>query len=100
MSLNSSGDPAARIQRRTLRLLALAQIFSGLGNGAVVSVGSLLAAQLSGDDAWAGTATTAMTLGAAFAAIPLARMAALRGRRQALTFGLMIATSGALLIIL
>lgn len=99
MSLSSPGNPA-QIQRRTLRLLVFAQIFSGLGNGAVVSVGSLLAAQLSGDDAWAGTATTAMTLGAAFAAIPLARLAALRGRRQALAFGLMIAASGSLLIIL
>lgn len=81
-------------------LLSLAQIFSGVGAGAVVSVGSLLAVKLSGSTSWGGSVTTVMTLGAAIASMPLARRALVHGRRKTLAGGLMVAACGALMMIL
>lgn len=88
------------VRRRTVLLLASAQAMSGLAAGSVVSVGSLLAVQMSGSRAWAGSVTTASTLGAALAALLLARTALLHGRRVALTSGLAVASVGALGIVL
>jgi len=85
-----------RIQRRTIVLLSLAQIFSGLATGAALSVGSLLAVELSGSEAWAGSVTVSVTLGAAVASALLMRLAIARGRRFALSTGLLVATAGAL----
>ncbi|WMY77904.1 MFS transporter [Citricoccus sp. I39-566] len=81
--------PRARdAQRRAVRVLGAAQVFSGLGNGATLSLGSILAVDLSGAESSAGLANTAMTLGSAAVSIPLAGVAARRGRRVALGFGL------------
>ncbi|BAS17943.1 major facilitator superfamily protein [Arthrobacter sp. Hiyo8] len=71
-------DPAA-VQRRTVRLLSTAQLLSGVGNGATLSIGSLLAVQLSGSSAWAGSVTTILTLAGAVTALPLAGLAERRG---------------------
>lgn len=90
----------ARVQRRTVVLLSLAQIFSGIGTGVVVSVGSLLAVDLSGSEAWAGSVATVMTLGAAFASVWISRIAFARGRRPALVSGLLIAAGGTGVIVL
>ncbi|MCB5280678.1 hypothetical protein BJQ89_00400 [Arthrobacter sp. ES1] len=91
-------DPQ-RVQRRTVWVLSTAQLLSGVGSGASLSVGSLLAVQLSGSNAWAGAVTTTMTLGAAAAALPLAGLAGRRGRRGSLVTGLLAAMAGALLVI-
>ncbi|TQS91456.1 MFS transporter [Arthrobacter sp. TS-15] len=91
-------DPQ-RVQRRTVFLLSSAQLLSGVGNGATLSIGSLLAVDLSGSEAWAGSITTVLTLAAAIAALPLARLAEARGRRVGLVTGLVAAMVGALLII-
>ena len=91
-------DPQ-RVQRRTVWVLSTAQLLSGIGSGASLSVGSLLAVQLSGSNAWAGSVTTTMTLGAAAAALPLAGLAGRRGRRISLVTGLLAAMAGALLVI-
>ncbi|MDO5712025.1 MAG: MFS transporter [Micrococcales bacterium] len=90
----------AQIQRRTIALLSLAQVFSGVGTGVVVSVGSLLAVDLSGSEALAGSVTTVMTLGAAFASVAISRVAFARGRRPALVSGLAAAALGTLVIVL
>jgi MFS family permease len=87
------------IQRKTVRVLTAGQVFSGFGLGSTLSIGSLLALQLSGTTAWAGAAATFSTLGAAAWAIPLARRAYARGRRVALATGAAIAITGASLII-
>ena len=89
-----------RVQRRTVVVLSAAQLLSGVGSGASLSVGSLLAVQLSGSNAWAGSVTTTMTLAAALTALPLAGLAGRRGRRAALVTGLLSAMTGALLVIL
>lgn len=89
-----------QVQRRTVVLLSVAQVFAGLGTGATVSIGSILAVELSGSAAWAGAVATVMTLGAALAALPLASLADRRGRRIGQVLGLSAALLGAVLIML
>ncbi|MEN9748585.1 MAG: hypothetical protein RLZZ603_1277 [Actinomycetota bacterium] len=88
------------LQRRVLRTLMSGQLLSGFGVGVVFSIGALLAEKLSGTPAWSGAAATFSTLGTAFWAFPLARLAAQRGRRIALVTGSSIAITGALAAIL
>ncbi|MCC7128294.1 MAG: MFS transporter [Microbacteriaceae bacterium] len=85
------------IQKRVVRTLIFAQILGGIGLGATVSVGALLAAEVSGSPAWSGMAATMSTLGAALIAVPLARAAQARGRRVALSVGSIVAALGAVL---
>lgn len=85
------------VQRRVVRVLVVAQILGGIGLGATVSVGALLASEVSGSPAWSGMAATMSTLGAALLAVPLARAAQARGRRVALSVGSIVAALGAVL---
>lgn len=87
------------IQKRTVRVLASGQILSGFGLGSTLSIGALLAADLSGTVAFSGAAATFSTLGAAVWAIPLSRLAFAKGRRIALALGAFLAISGASLVI-
>ena len=80
-------------------VLAVGQILGGIGMGATLSLGALLAAELSGSSAWSGMAATMSTLGAALVAVPLARLAQARGRRRSLAAGSLIAGLGAALAI-
>lgn len=89
-----------QVQRRTVLLLSVAQVFGGIGTGSTVSIGSILAVELSGSSAWAGSVATVMTLGAAAAALPLASLAELRGRRAGQVAGLSAALAGAVLMVL
>lgn len=89
----------APLQRRVVRVLVAGQILGGIGMGATLSLGALLAAQLSGSSAWSGMAATMSTLGAALVAVPLARLAQSRGRRLSLATGALVAGSGAVLAI-
>ena len=90
----------AAVQTRTVWALVAGQILGGLGIGATLSIGAILAAHVSGNDAVSGTAATFSTLGAAAAAIPLARLAAKLGRRPALTLGTLTALLGSLTIVI
>ncbi len=85
------------LQKRVVRVLVAAQILGGIGFGATVSVGALLASDVSGSPAWSGMAATMSTLGAALIAVPLARAAVARGRRVALSIGSTVAALGAVL---
>jgi MFS family permease len=87
------------LQKKTIRVLTAGQVLSGFGLGSTLSIGSLLAAHLSGSPSWAGSAATFSTLGAATWAIPLAKLAFARGRRVALATGAAIAITGASLVI-
>ncbi|VXB28467.1 Predicted arabinose efflux permease, MFS family [Arthrobacter sp. 9AX] len=89
-----------QVQRRTVMLLSAAQVFGGIGTGATVSIGSILAVELSGSSAWAGAVATVMTLGAALAALPLAALSDRRGRRVGQVAGLLAALVGAGLMVL
>ncbi|MFF1881831.1 MFS transporter [Pseudarthrobacter sp. NPDC058196] len=100
MARTPAEERVRQVQRRTVVLLGTAQVFGGIGTGATVSIGSILAVQLSGSSAWAGAVATVMTLGAAAAALPLASLADQRGRRAAQVAGLSAALAGALLMAL
>ncbi len=86
-------------QRRVVRVLVAAQILGGLGAGATLTLGALLAAETSGSSAWSGMAATMATLGAAAAAVPLAALAQRSGRRISLATGAVVACLGGLLAI-
>lgn len=86
----------ARIRRRSHAAIITGQVLAGVGMGATLSSGALLAAELSGSPAWSGTAATMSTLGAALAAVPLAALARRGGRRPALATGALLAALGAI----
>ena len=97
--LTLSSAAVGSIQRRTVGVLAAGQVLGGVAFGATVSLGALLAADLSGAEELSGLATASVTLGAALCAIPLARLAARRGRRFALTLGNLFALVGIVVVI-
>ncbi|MDR2254683.1 MAG: MFS transporter [Arthrobacter sp.] len=90
-----AGAQRAGVHRRHLVVLSAAQILSGLGNGAGLALGALLAAELGGSESLGGTVSVAISLGGMLAALPLARAAVAAGRRPALSVGYLIAFFGA-----
>lgn len=84
-----------RVHRKHLLVLAAAQVLSGLGNGAGLALGALLAAKLSGSQHWAGTVSVAISLAGVVLSLPLARLAVARGRRVALGAGYCLGALGA-----
>lgn len=90
----------ARARRRTLGLLSAAQILGGIGTGAGLSVGILLAEEVTTSEGWAGLARSGTTIGAALFAIPLAALAVRAGRRTSLGAGWTVAAIGSLLMVL
>lgn len=99
MSSTRVGPRAEPLQRRVLTVLAAGQILGGVGMGAAISLGTLLAADVGDSEALAGFATTMVTLGAALFAIPLARLARGVGRRWSLAAGTTAAAVGAAVVI-
>ena len=98
-SLATAPEEVARVQRRTVWVLSLGQVLGGLAFGATLSLGAVLAAELSGDDAFSGLAAAAVTLGTAATAVPLAMVARRRGRRLSLTLGMGVALVGVVLVV-
>ena len=86
-------------QRRTLVLLSLAQVAGGIGFGAGLSVGILLATDVTDSEGWAGVARTSTTVVAALVALPLARLAVRAGRRVSLSTGWAAAALGSALLV-
>ena len=93
-------ETTATLQRRTLRVLVTSQILGGVGVGAGFAVVGLLAYELSGTESLSGVPSTASTLGAAAAALAIARIAVARGRRPGLATGYAVGASGAALAVL
>ncbi|APZ34225.1 MFS transporter [Microbacterium aurum] len=93
-------DALARLRRRTVGVLASGQILGGIAFGATISLGAVLAADISGDEAFSGLATALVTLGTAALAVPLAALARRSGRRIALAGGMLIALVGVAVVIL
>ncbi|MDT0330101.1 MFS transporter [Nocardiopsis lambiniae] len=87
------------LQRRTVAVLMLTQTVGGVGMGAMLAVGALIALDLTGSDTWSGMATTMITLGAAVFALPLASLAARRGRRPGLGVGWTMGAVGGTVVI-
>lgn len=89
----------ARLQRTTLRVLVASNVLGGVGVASGLAVGALLVESTSGSTSLAGLAPTAMTIGAAALAVPLARLAETSGRRTSLSTGYLFAIAGAVLTI-
>lgn len=96
-------DPASNparidLQKRIVRVLALAQICGGIGVAAGAAVGSLLAADLA-SDAFAGVSAASSVIGAAVIAIPVTRLMSDVGRRPGLMLAYAIGIIGAMLVV-
>ena len=87
------------IQRRTVWVLFIAQMISGLGMGAGMSIGSLLAYEVTQNEGLAGVARIVSGLGVALFAVPLVTLARARGRRFALGAGWLISAGGAAVLV-
>ena len=98
MTSPQSIDTAA-VQRRTLRLLFVTQIISGIGVAIGASVGALLAADLAGIGI-SGLAQSAVVVGAALLAIPATAIVQRSGRRPSLAMCYGVAALGSLLVVL
>lgn len=88
-----------QLARANQTRLVCAQLLCGVGIASGVAVGGLLAEKVSGAMGEAGFAQTAVVVGAGVLAVPLARLAARRGRRWSLTLGFSLAALGAVLIL-
>ncbi len=87
------------LQRRVRTVLMLGQVMAGLGMGATLAVGAIMVGRLAGSDGFSGLAATSATLGAALAAVPLARLAQRKGRSVSLTTGALLASLGGVITI-
>jgi MFS family permease len=82
-------------QRRTVRVVVLAQVLGGAGLAAGVTVGALLAQDMLGSEDLAGVSTALFTLGSALAAYVVGRASARSGRRVGLGMGFLVGALGA-----
>jgi MFS family permease len=89
----------ALIQRRTLRLLFVAQVISGIGIAVGGSVGALLAADVAGISV-SGVAQSLLVIGAALFAVPATSIVQRYGRRPSLAAGYFVAAVGSIIIVI
>lgn len=82
-------------QRRILTVLVTAQILSGAGLAAGITVGALLAQDMLGGAGWAGLPSALFTIGAAAAAALIGRTSQRLGRRTGLAAGYAAGAAGA-----
>jgi len=87
------------IQKRTIKVLAITQVLSGVGVAGTVAAGSLLVASISNSETLAGLSQTTSVLGAAAMAIPLSKLTQRGGRRLGLSVGYTVGLIGAALVI-
>lgn len=99
----TDGVPTRRaadaVQRRVMAVLIATQVVGTIGVGIAPSIGVLLAEEVTQNEAWAGLARTASTLGAALMGVPLGNLAARFGRRAALSTGWWIAAAGSAVLV-
>ncbi|MEV4799069.1 MFS transporter [Nonomuraea sp. NPDC049421] len=90
-----SGDVSLiRVQRRSLIVLVAAQILSGVGLAAGVTVGALLAQDVFSSTGLAGLPSAVGTAGSAVAAVAVGRLSQARGRRPGLAAGYLAGAAG------
>ncbi|MGZ8751232.1 MAG: MFS transporter [Pseudonocardia sp.] len=99
MTATAQVHDAARVHRRAMITLVVAQAVGAIGITIGVATASLLARDVSGSEGLAGLAQTSQVLGAAVAAYALARLMSRRGRRFGQVTGLLVGASGAALAV-
>ena len=82
------------LQRRTLRVLVVAQVLSGAGLAAGITVGALLAQDMLGSTGLAGLPSALFTAGSALTAVGVGRISQTRGRRPGLATGYAVGAAG------
>ncbi|GAB3216607.1 MFS transporter [Mycolicibacterium hippocampi] len=87
------------VQKRTLRVLVAAQIFSGAGLAAGVTVGALLAQEMFGSTGMAGVPSALFTIGSAAAAAGVGQLSQRFGRRIGLATGYLTGALGSVGIV-
>ncbi|MFC5951396.1 MFS transporter [Pseudonocardia lutea] len=87
-------------QRRILRVLVLAQVLSGAGLAAGITVGALLAEDMLGATGLAGLPAALFTIGSAATAAGVGRLSQRFGRRPGLTTGYAIGAAGSAGVVL
>ncbi|MFC4012129.1 hypothetical protein ACFOY2_33180 [Nonomuraea purpurea] len=86
--------PRLQAQRRSLTVLVAAQVLSGVGLAAGVTVGALLAQDMLSSTSLAGLPSAAGTAGSALAAVAVGRISQARGRRPGLAAGYLAGAVG------
>ena len=81
-------------QRRTLVILVLAQVLSGVALAAGVTVGALLAQDMLGSTRLSGLPSALFAAGGAIAAVGVGRLSERSGRRVGLTAGYLVGAVG------
>lgn len=88
------------VQRRTLRVVVVSQIFGGAGLAAGITVGALLAEQMLGGESLSGLPSALFTLGSALTAFLIGRVTTFWGRRAGLGAGFITGGIGAFGVVL
>jgi MFS family permease len=89
-----AGIERRALQRRTLVVVVAAQVLSGAGLAAGVTVGALLAQDMLGSTGLAGLPAALFTGGSAAAALGVGRVSARLGRRPGLSLGYAVGALG------
>jgi MFS family permease len=87
------------LQRRTMRVLVVAQLLGALGLAAGGTAGALLAEHLAGSAAAAGLPLSLLVLGSGVGAVAVARVMRDHGRRAGLAAAYLAGTVGAALVV-
>ncbi len=91
-TVQTIAEPAQ--QKRTLAILVVAQMLSGAGLAAGITVGALLAQDMLGATSLAGLPTALFTIGSAAAAAIVGRISQRAGRRPGLALGYLTGAAG------
>lgn len=88
---------AAKVRPRLMTTLLAAQICGSTGHTLTLAMGSIVAADLTGTNSWAGVPVAVGALGGALVSVPLSRLMGRAGRRPGLALGYALAVLGAVL---
>lgn len=97
---SGAGHDIPAVQKRTVITLLFSQATGGVGLVATYIVTALLAKDITGSKVLATVAAACLSIGAATASFPLARIMSNKGRRVGLRTGYLLGASGALIAVL
>src|SRR5438105_8118339 len=94
MNARIGAGAAAPERGRLIGVLLAAVVCAGTGQSIAMAIGSIVAADLTGTNTWAGLPVAVGALGTALASLPLARLMGRFGRRPGLVLGYAVAILG------
>lgn len=99
ITFTTDDNKKGNIYKRTLIIVSIAQLFSGAGLAAGITVGALLADELLNSGVFAGVPVFTLTVGSAIAAYLIGRSSNRWGRRIGLTLGFLVGGIGSIGVI-